>query len=448
MLLRRRDALEDSSGTSLRAGRRTLVLLSLVAVVGAPAGILRALCAGHSCDEPANASSEVPFCSLPQRTRERVAAGFREGRSPDVLAVAEEPGLVAGPEEVPWPAVGDEDATRVPLAFWGAGVDPEAVIPAGTGVDAIAPTVAAILGFEDRPHPDVRSGEEIPGVASSEPALLAVEIVWVGRGARDLQAGTTPFVDSAIGSGSATLDGDTVSVPVDPAAVLTTIGTGGRPAQHGITGTLVRDQLGRLRKAWGPAGPPSVIAALGDDLDEVLGQEPVIGMAAGRRSYRGAIGGDWYVDVDRDAFVKTDKGDEARGARTLLRRPFGEDDVPDLAVVVVEGGPETLDETVRTVVERAGRISGGSAAFVLTATGASPPGEAFEATAIPGEGTGSLVEAAAPGGLFLDQKELARRQVSEDEVLRALTGMPVPDGPGRLFADVFPAIAVAFGRYC
>lgn len=419
MLSRHRKTPAEPAQTSLGAGRRTLVLLALVTVAGTPAGVLRAFCAGHSCDEPANASSEVPFCSLSDDVRTRVAAGFREGRSPDVLAVARKAGLTAN--GVPWPSVSG-GSTRVPIAFWGEGVDEGAEIPAGTGLDDVAPTIEAILGF-DRPHPDVRSGAAVEGVASGSPPRSVVEIVWIGRGSDDVR-GSLP--------GASTLDGDTTSLPVDPAAVLTTIGTGGRPSQHGITGERVRDDAGVLRKAWSPRSPVSVIATLGDDLDEELGQKPLIGMVAARRAYLGAIGGNWYVDVDEDSFVKTRRGREARDVPALLDGPFGKDDVPDLGVIAVEGGPRALEEVVRAAERRAP-----DAAFVLTATGAIDRGTEF----VPGEDIADLVEAVAPGGLFLDQKELARDKVSEDEVLRSLAGLDD-------FADVFPAIAVAFGRYC
>lgn len=430
--------------TSLGAGRRTLILLALVAVAGAPAGVLRAFCAGHSCDEPASASSEVPFCSLPADVRSRVAAGSREGRSPDLLAVAASDGLVAGRAwpRVPWPSTSAGDATRVPIAFLGEGVDPDAAIPPGTGLDDVAPTVAEILGF-DRPHPDVRSGTAVEGVATGTPPRLVVEVVWVGRGAEDVE-GTA--LEAVMASGPSTLDGDTTSLPVDPAAVLTTIGTGGRPAQHGITGTFVRDDEGRLRAAWSRRSPVSVIATLGDDLDEEMRGAPVVGMVGARRSYRGAIGGNWYIDVDRDRFVETRRGREARDALRLLDRSFGADDVPDLAVVVVEGGPAALEDVWRAVQRRGDTVSRGSAAYVFTATGRTGGDRVFDPGSLGGD-LAPLVERAAPGGLFVDQEEIARRRVSEDELLRGLVEMRNASG-GRVFADAFPAIAVAFGRYC
>lgn len=446
MLTRHRDTPAEPPATSLGAGRRTLILLALVAVAGTPAGVLRAFCAGHSCDEPANASSEVPFCSLPDGIRSRVAAGFREGRSPDVLAVAADDGLVADDARpsVPWPSASGDDATRVPIGFFGTGVDPGATIPAGTGVDDVAPTIAEIVGF-DRPHPDVRSGTAIEGVAAGSSPRLVVQIVWVGRGSGDL--GRTQTAQNLVDEAAATLEGDTTSLPVDPVAVLTTIGTGGRPSQHGLTGKRVRDDSGTLRTAWSEKSPVSVIATLGDDLDEKLDQRPEIGIVAARRSYLGAIGGNWYIDVDRDRIVKTEPGREARDAARLLDRPFGADDVPDLAVIVVESGPEGLDDVFRTVLRRASAISDDSAAYVFTATGPAGGDEVFDPEGLPGDDVDALVEAVVPGGLFVDQDELARRQVSEDVVLRSLAEMR--DGSGdAVFADAFPAIAVAFGRYC
>jgi hypothetical protein len=219
--------------------------------------------------------------------------------------------------------------------------------------------------------------------------------------------------------------------------------TGGRPSQHGITGAHVRDDAGVLRKAWSDESPISVIATLADDLDEELGQEPHVGIVAARRSYLGAIGGNWYIDVDRDAFVKTSRDREARDVLKLLERPFGADDVPDLAVVVVESGRKGLDDVVHAVLSRATELSDDRAAFVFTTTGEGGGAEVFE----PPTEIAGLVEKAVPGGLFVDQDELAQRQVSEDVVLRSLAQMRDASGDA-VFADAFPAIAVAFGRYC
>src|SRR5688572_13427722 len=115
--------------------KRVVVALSVIALILAPAAVLRALCAGHSCDETDDGAANVPFCSLEADRRGEIVAGFREGRSPDVLAVSAE-----------------QPEGRVPLVFSGVGIDPDASIPAGTGLDSVAPTIAEIIGLE-REHP-------------------------------------------------------------------------------------------------------------------------------------------------------------------------------------------------------------------------------------------------------------------------------------------------------
>lgn len=450
---RRRDPGDAASAAGLGVGRRTLTLLLLVGLLGVPAAVLRAFCAGHSCDEPASASSEVPFCSLPDALRKRVAAGFREGRSPDVLGVTGPDSLFSSDESLPitWPSV--ESTAGVPIAFWGYGVSADGKIPTGTGLDSIAPTIALLLDF-DRPHPEVRSGVGV-ALSSGDRPRLVVEVVWVGRGSDELrdELDDHPFLAGLIDRSVATFEGDALSLPLDPTAILTTIGTGGTPSQHGITGTLLRDDEGRLRRAWTPSSPVSIIATLGDDLDEELGQKPVVGMAAGRRSYLGAIGGEWYIDVDEDVFVKAAAGREAVAAARLLGDDFGADRVPDLAVIAVEGGPDELEQTLRVATRRADAIAGGKAAFLLTATGSRRAGtSATSAAGIARDLTArfgaEVVEADVPGGLFLDQSTLADEQIPEDAVLRAVADTQAPVGGTRLFADVFPAIAVVFERYC
>ena len=90
---------------------------------------LRMFCVGNSCDGAADgARSSVPFCPLPAELRRQIAAGFREGRSPDVMAATvDEAGVAAEVQRgvrVSWP--GPEPAgasdTRVPIVFLGPGV--------------------------------------------------------------------------------------------------------------------------------------------------------------------------------------------------------------------------------------------------------------------------------------------------------------------------------------
>ena len=128
-------------------------------------------------------------------------------------------------------------------------------LPPGVGLDAIAPTLERITGLR-RPHPEVRTGEAIDGVAAAGETPLVVLIAWKGVGSRDLEArpGAWPFVRRAMAQGVGTLEAVTGSLPMDPAATLTTIGTGSLPSTHGITGTLLREDDGELSSAWSAPG--------------------------------------------------------------------------------------------------------------------------------------------------------------------------------------------------
>jgi hypothetical protein len=99
------------------------------------------------------------------------------------------------------------------------------------------------------------------------------------------------------------------------------------------------------------------------------------------------------------------------------------------------------------------RASDGSFVLVVTATGSAPDGsEGLAARDVVDHvertvpGPGGVVEAAAAGGLFLDQEVVARRSISEDDVVRALATMRLAGGP--VIEDSFGSNAVSFGRYC
>jgi Type I phosphodiesterase / nucleotide pyrophosphatase len=414
-------------------GRKLSTLLLLVGLLGLPAVLLRFMCVGQSCEEEARAS-KIPFCSLEQGLRSRIETGFREGRSPEVVAVPS----------------GDYTAgTRVPIVFAGDGIG-SSKIPGGTTLTSIAPTLAALIDFE-RPFPEVRSGESIEGIANGPgPRMLLVLILkGIDSDALEENPEAWPFLASLMNEGAATMDGDTGSLPLDPAAIISTIGTGGTPSQHGITGELVRNDDGRLVRAFSERADSPVIATLADDLDESLNQEPLIGLVGSARSDRGAIGGDWYIGGDRDMVVVASR-DRVGATTKLLTRGFGGDEVPDLLSVVLEGGPGSLDRDLERIVGAANRAANGSVALAVTATGSLEPDPEVSGDEVApriDDAVGfPVVEAAVPGGLFLDQGALADEELSDDVVIDELQQLRGPDG--RLFEDVFPGIAVSFARYC
>ena len=431
-----------------------LVLLVVLGAIGIPAGVLNALCVGRSCADPTPEAAAVPFCPLPEALRNLLANGYREGRSPDVLAVTRDVPVVTELEgtPAPWPVAGAQPGLRVPIVFAGAGVRPGAAVPEGTTLAQIAPTVAEILGFE-RPFPDVRSGTAVDGVASGHPPRLALVIVWKWTGTFDLQAepGEWPFMSSLLDEGAGTSAGHVGSLPVDPTAAITTIGTGGLPSEHGVTASFVRDDGGDVVPAFGDGAPTPIIATLAEDLDEATAQGSVIGLVATHDLDQGLIGGGWYPEHDDDAVVVT--SDAVTVARSeLASRGGGEG--PDILGVVLEGAPNVLDRQTERIVRAARRAYEGSVLVVVAGTGSPEPNTSATSDAalvdavdeaVPG--SAPAVAAVVPGGLFLEREVLSSAGVTGQVAVQALLGVTDPDGR-EMMADAFQGFAVSFARYC
>ena len=450
-------------------GRRTLVVLAALALVAAPAAVLRVGCPGNACRASSKGPVRVPFCSLPADVRELVSAGFVDGRSPDVVAVtggrtaAGWSGPAAPADRVPWPSSSASAQARVPIVLAGAGIATGHRLSAGSPLDGVAPTLAAAIGLGRPPLPSVhsRSGGAFRGATESASSRLVVEVAWVGVGSGDLRSSPDawPFLRGLLRRGTGTLDGTTGSVPVDPAAVLATYGTGGLPAEHGVAGELERGLFGGLVRPWTAGAPPMAIPTLADDLDHVHDQAAVVGLVGRDRFDLGLTGGQWYVGSDRDLLDLGPGGppDRARAAVRMLRDGgFGSDGTTDVLGVVLRGPVPELDRATSEIVAAGERASGGALTVSVVGTGsaAPPPGPStIEATRIGssvtaalGAGGGRVVSAAAPGGLFLDQTAVARAGISTGRIADALRAMR--DGGHRVFADAFPSFAVSLVRFC
>jgi hypothetical protein len=441
-------------------GRRTLTVVMVAAAVAVPAAVLRALCVGRSCERAAAPAARIPFCSLPAGVRDALAAGFRDGRSPDILAVTESTDVAgsAGLERsrrAVWPSIADRGREEIPLVIWGAGVGPGPIEGSPSLAD-VAPTTAAIMGL-DRPHPEVRSGTEIPGVAGPGRPRLVLEIVLKGIGSDDIREaspGDWDTLRTMMDQGAGTMEGRLGSLPMDPAAQMATLGTGGLPREHGITGTVVRNDQGRLVRAWSRGSPFSVISTLGDDLDALNRQRPRIGVVGTDPADQGAIGGNWYLNNDRDDVVLGPEPGSpdsfAKMAERILGTGYGSDRTTDLMVVALDGSVEDVDDALAGLVETGREVAGDTLTVVIAGTGSVRAEDPFPVAQVENrvEGTvgANVVEATALGGLFLDQEVLAQEGLSRDRVLQALRELEVDGRP--LFADAFPGLAVSLARYC
>ncbi len=440
------------------SGRRLLVLLLAATILAVPAAALRALCVGRSC--PARpAPARVPFCGLPEALRTAIAHGFRDGRSPDVLTVAAgtPPSTAVGDLAVPWPTTaGGGPDLRVPLAIAGPGVRPGTRLAPGVTLDRVAPTLAALLGF-DRPFPQVRSGTPLelpPAPADGSPRLVLL-VAWKGVGAADLRARPRawPFLASLIREGAGTPVAETGSLPLDPTAVLTTIGTGGLPFQHGMAGSLVRDDAGDVVEAFGPRSPVHVIATLADDLEHAE-RRTLVGLVGTAPGDRGLVGGGWYPDEDPVDAILGDPATAPLAVRALLDAGYGRDRVPDVLGVALQGDLEDLDRWTRRIVTEARAATGGEVLVAVAGTGSATAGEppqrpsalvrAVEAAT---PGAEPVVAAEVPGGLFLDERALTELGITGQAIAQALLDLRTPRGE-RMFADAFQGFAVTFSRYC
>ncbi len=421
--------------------RRLLVAVGIAALITLPAGVLAGLCVGNACRREERATGRVPFCSLPQDLRSLIAAGFRDGRSPHVMTVTSREA--------------NAEPAEMPVAFAGTGVTPGAEVPAGTTLDAVAPTLAEIIGLR-RPHPGVRSGEPVSGVASGEAPRLVVLVAWKGVTSRLLERSPQlwPVLRGLFEDGAGTLEATPGSLPLDPAALLATVGTGGLPRDHGITGSLIRNDQGDVVEPWSEGAPFSVIATVADDLDELGQQAPRVGLIGTEETDRGLAGGNWYVENDTDDVViePTLEG-QAIAADTLLNSGYGADATTDLLAVAMEGPIPRLDQTLGRLLVAAERTSGGSLAVAVlgapsvTRQGAAALTPAELETELQNRLEADVVEAIVGNGVFLDQEAMTVSGLSDDRVVVALRGLETPTGE-RVFLDVFPSIAVTFARYC
>lgn len=440
------------------SGRRLLTLLVVLGAIGLPAGVLQALCAGRSCDAGSEAAPRVPFCPLPAEIRRDIVDGYREGRSPDVLGVANDVAIFTQPPGTrlrePWPAVDTFTDTRVPIAFSGTGIRSGASVPDGVTLDRVAPTVAAALGFE-RPFPDVRSGTAIEGVAGGTPPELVLLVAWKGIGSGDLDDHPEdyPFLASMLRDGAGTLEGRTGSLPLDPTATITSIGTGGVPAQHGITGSFVRNDVGDVVPAFGEGAPVHIIATLADDLEN-RDRRTLVGLVGTEQSDLGLVGGGWYPNEDPVDVVFGDPGAAPIAVETHLATGYGDDDVADVIGVALDGGVVSLDRWTRRIVRSAREATDGSVLVVVAGTGSTeqsrlalPDTSLVEAVeeAVPGEAP--VVAATVPGGIYLDQATLTAAEVTGQAAVDALFGVTDADGR-KVMADAFQGFAVSFARYC
>jgi len=289
---------------------------------------------------------EDAACAIPHEELVRVWQGTDPQRSGQIVFVPQEPNFVGSnfPHSGPWSYLQD-----VPLFFYGPGI-----IPAVGEVDGpvtvadIAPTTAALLGFDGFPEVD---GTALPEIPSPEtPPRLIVTYVWDagGRSVLDTHPEERPVLTSLIPEGVWYDEATVGSSPSITPATHATMGTGRFPMHTGQTDAEFRLGPGLIRA--GQLGPVLLMEpTLGDLYDRAMGNEPLVGILASvtwhlNMGSHGALwgGGDKDIAVLR---VPTDADNEgAEGTEWNLQgknEPYYElppyvNDLPPLSAYVEE----------------------------------------------------------------------------------------------------------------
>jgi Type I phosphodiesterase / nucleotide pyrophosphatase len=270
-----------------------LVLAAACTSSGDDAGTTTASTGGHgggssSPVEPTGASGpgglraevrdlEDAACAIPHDQLLRVWRGTDPQRSGQIVFVPTEPNFVGSnfPHSGPWDYLQD-----VPLFFYGPGI-----IPATGEVDRpvtsadIAPTEAAMLGFDGFPQVDGSVIPEVPVPAT--PPKLIVTYVWDagGRSVLDTYPQDHPVLTSLIPKGIWFEHASVGSSPSITPATHATIGTGEYPMHTGQTDAEFR--LGPDLVRAGQLGPVLMMQpTLGDLYDRSTGNRSLVGILA------------------------------------------------------------------------------------------------------------------------------------------------------------------------
>ncbi|MFN2543807.1 MAG: hypothetical protein ABR600_04430 [Actinomycetota bacterium] len=427
--------MSPSPPSGVRSGdRRLWALLLALALVAAPAAALRATCVGGSCHGSAPVSLRVPICEVPRATRQLLAAGYSDLTSPDVVALSP-----SGPSR------SGREAT-VPLAFWGNGV-PHGELNQGAGLADVTPTLERIIGITAGPFPSAtRTGRPLAGARGSDPPNLVLEVVWRGVGSDDLGR-TPPFLRHALDVGLGTLHASAGSLPVDPVAVLTTLGTGSPPSEHSVTGAVLRSPYtDELVRGWDPRSTPSALPTLADDVLRYGRSGSTAILVTPDAHDGGVVGGDFYVGSARPRILVRpgSAASQVDAALGELDGGLGRGPGTDVLVVVLHGSVRSLDAATRSLARAAEDASGGSMTGLVTATGSKEARTEPSAAVVRGRLASALghpaIAASTAGGFFL------RPGVSSQQVAEALVRLRV--GGRQPFTDAFPTYALSLAGFC
>ena len=279
-------------------------LLVTIACTGSPGdtGLERSSPSRDAAGRPASRG-----CDDLGRHVRLVRRGRYPGLAPDVLVIPSEPNYV-GPRSTPVHSGPWDYLTRVPLVLYGPGVIRRTgEIRAPATMADLAPTTAALVGFEDVPGGD---GRVLGDALTGRRPRVVVTVVWDGGGSNVLRehGSRWPFLRSLMRAGVSYTSMSVGSSPSVTPPVHATLGTGTFPSRHGIVALNQRNDAGELEDPLLFLDPSAIrVPTLADAYDRSLSNRPVAGMLASSNWHLGMIGHGAQIDgADRDPVVLVD----------------------------------------------------------------------------------------------------------------------------------------------
>lgn len=284
-----------TGGYSIRATGRIAAGVVLIVLVLVSVQSVRAV--------PADLAKTA--CAIPKVELIRTLRGLRLDRSGDIQMFTKEPNYVGSglPHIAPFDYVQD-----VPMFWYGPGyIKSQGVVNRPVLTPDIAPTEAALLGFDDLHQPDGKTLTDAlePAADRKQPPRLIVTYIWDAGGdvILDQWPNDWPYLRSLIPEGTWYENATIASAPASTAQIHAEMGTGAFPRNHAVVGHHFR--IGETPVSpWRNVATMPILPMLADLYDRAEDNEPKIASLGTVAIHNGmASHGSVWGGGDRDIAV-------------------------------------------------------------------------------------------------------------------------------------------------
>jgi type I phosphodiesterase/nucleotide pyrophosphatase len=339
-----------------RRARRARAALAAVASVALLASIAAMGGGSASAQEAADAALARKLCSdVPRELLVRIQRGARKDRGPQLQLLAEEPNFVDGglTHAGPWDYVQD-----VPMFWYGPGWIRSGRYRSPVTLADLAPTQAALLGFEDFHPADGRPLEEALTGSTKAPPRLVVTLIWDSGGMDVLNRWkrSWPTLRSMMDQGAWFEQASAGASPSNTPVSHGTIGTGAFPDEHGFVDEFIYVN-GKMQKP-NENGPGFLLApTFADIYDRSLGNAPKVGVVATLSAHVSMMShGSMWGGGDRDLAITREKEDAATGGAESVTWGMTSDMAPFYRLPEYANEVGGLTEAIERLDREDGRI--------------------------------------------------------------------------------------------